>query len=158
MDQRQQERVLARHHTRIRETLQIQSILAHLNELELLTTDERDLLLNPLYTPSYKKDCLVQWLPQKGRNALHRFIVCLKRSSSDALGHEELAKLLERREHTRVPVNVLRPIISSELDIDFTEDNFERPRPINVWIIARLSKTMSRYICACMCVYMYIPY
>ena len=100
-------RILALHHTRIRETLQIQSILAHLNELGLLTANERDVLLNPLYTESCKKDCLVQWLPQKGRNALHRFIVCLQRSSSDALGHEELARLLGRRGHTCVTV---RPI------------------------------------------------
>ena len=81
MDQRQQGRILA---LRIRETLQIQSILAHLNELGLLTANERDVL--------------------KGRNALHRFIVCLQRSSSDALRHEELARLLGRRGHTRVTV------------------------------------------------------
>ena len=30
-----------------------------------------------------------------GRDALHKFIVCLQRSSNDAIGHIELALLLE---------------------------------------------------------------
>lgn len=102
MEQREQEKVLARHHPNIRDSLQVQPIFAHLNQMGLLTENEREFLLSPVHTRLYKVDSLIQWLPQKGRDSLHRFIVCLKRSSVDARGHKELARQLERGSRTRI--------------------------------------------------------
>ena len=113
MEQRQQERILARYHTNLHDSLQIGPIFAHLNAMGLLTENEREILLNLVYTRQYKIDCLVQWLPRKGRDALHRFIVCLKRSSVDASGHKELARLLKRGSWVRI--SAYRPD-GSELD------------------------------------------
>ena len=96
MDQGLQARILARCHTRIRATLDIDAIFPHLNEQGLLTHNETYILRNNLHTVQYRIDCLVQWLPRKGTDALSRFIVCLRMSSGDALGHEELANLLDR--------------------------------------------------------------
>ena len=96
MDQGLQARILARCHTRIRATLDIDAIFPHLNGQALLTDNEINILRNNLHTVQYRIDCLVQWLPRKGRDALSRFIVCLRMSSGDALGHEELADLLDQ--------------------------------------------------------------
>ena len=95
MDQGIQARILARCHTRIRTNLDIDAIFPHLNEQELLTDNEIYILQNNLHTIQERIDCLVQWLPRKGRDGLSRFIACL-RSSRDALGHEELADLLNQ--------------------------------------------------------------
>ena len=89
-----QEKILAHCHPRIRNSLDIQAILPHLNQQDLLTSDERDILLqNSHSTRCNKIDHLLQWLPRKGEDALERFIQCL-RSSSEGTGHRELATLL----------------------------------------------------------------
>ena len=105
MDQGIQARILARCHTRIRTTLDIDAIFPHLNEQALLTDNEIYILRNNLHTIQDRIDYLVQWLPRKGRDGLSRFIACL-RSSRDALGHEELAKLLDQEVRSAtVPTN-----------------------------------------------------
>ena len=97
MDPQIQRNILNRVHSSIRNSLQIEAIFSYLKEQELLSDHEADSLLNPFHTRVYKINCLLQWIPQKGRDALHRFIVCLQRSSNEAIGHRELATLLERR-------------------------------------------------------------
>ena len=95
LDRRLQDRVLAHGHTSLRDTLELKAVFPHLNAQGLLTDEQRDYLLNEHRTRHDKIDHLVQWIPQKGRDALYRLIVCLEASSDDALGHRELATSLE---------------------------------------------------------------
>ena len=95
MEQSEQVKILTSLHARIRDTVNIGAILPHLNEKALLTVQEGEILTNSNFTVYDKIDRLVQWVPRKGTDALSRFILCLRRSSGDALGHGELVKLLE---------------------------------------------------------------
>ena len=120
MDRRTQELVLARCHTVLRDNLNIQSIFPHLTAKRLLTSGERNYLLNDYHSPQDKIDRVVQWIPRKGRDALIRFIECLEASSDDARGHKELTELLEKCgiEETAPFIMDPQPRSSSELYSD----------------------------------------
>ena len=120
LDRRLQDRVLARGHTSLRDTLWLAAVFPHLNAQGLLTDGQRYYLLNEHRTRHDKIDHLVQWIPQKGRDALYRLIVCLEASSDDALGHRELATSLENFAYeeidcTKPRIHANDPHRSSEL-------------------------------------------
>ena len=96
MDVDAQRRVLNRSYQRLRRGLDVESVYPYLNEQGLLSEHERDILLNPYHTRQFKIDKLLQWIPMKGSGALDKFIDCLRKSSTEARGHEELADLLQR--------------------------------------------------------------
>ena len=117
LDSRLQDRVLAHGHTSLRGTLDLKAVFPHLNAQGLLTVEQRDYLLNELHTRHDKIDHFVQWIPQKGRDALYRLIVCLEASRDDALGHRELATLLENfayEEIDCIPRPKPKPIIPAD--------------------------------------------
>ena len=91
-----QGRIMAKHHSAIRRSLQVDAVYPHLNEQGLLSDHEKEILLNPYHTRQYKTDRILQWIPRKGSGALDRFIECLRRSSREARGHGELADELQR--------------------------------------------------------------
>ena len=95
MDVDAQRRVLNRSHQRLRRGLDVESVYPYLNEQGLLSEHERDIVLNPYHTRQFKIDKLLQWIPMKGNGALDKFIDCLRRSSTEARGLEELADLLQ---------------------------------------------------------------
>ena len=95
MDPQRQRYILNSLHSSISRSLVIQPIFSHLHEQQLLSDHEEDILLNPYHTRSFKINHLLRWIPMNGRDALHKFILCLQRSSDDAIGHRELALLLE---------------------------------------------------------------
>ena len=91
----QQERVLDARYQDIQDCLNLDEIFPHLCQHHLLTSTEKQELLNPMYTSNHKIRKLMMWIPRKGRNALHHFIICL-RHSADGTGHLELADKLEK--------------------------------------------------------------
>ena len=102
---KQQERILDARYQDIQDCLNLDDIFPHLCQHHLLTSAEKQELLNPMYTSNYKIHKLMTWIPRKGCDALHHFIICL-RHSADGTGHQELADKLEkearkgRRQHT----------------------------------------------------------
>ena len=92
---KQQEQVLDAHYRDIQDCLNLDEIFPHLCQHHLLTSTEKQELLNPMYTSNHKIRKLMMWIPRKGRNALHHFIICL-RHSADGTGHLELADKLEK--------------------------------------------------------------
>lgn len=91
----QQERVLDARYQDIQDCLNLDEIFPHLCQHHLLTSTEKQELLNPMYTSNYKIHKLMMWIPRKGSNALYHFITCL-RHSADGTGHQELADKLEK--------------------------------------------------------------
>ena len=101
---KQQERVVDARYRDIQDGLNLDEIFPHLCQHHLLTSAEKQELLNPMYTSNHKIHKLMMWIPRKGSNALHHFIICL-RQSADGTGHLELADKLEKearkgRRHT----------------------------------------------------------
>ena len=92
---KQQERVLDSCSQDIQDCLNLDEIFPHLCQHCLLTSTEKQELLNQTYTTNHKIHKLMMWIPRKGSNALHHFIVCL-RHSADGTGHLELADKLEK--------------------------------------------------------------
>ena len=114
LDRRLQDRVLAHGHTSLRGTLDLKAVFSHLNAQGLLTDEQRDYLLNEHRTRHDKIDHLVQWIPQKGSDALYWLIVCLEASSDDALGHRELATSLENFAYEEIDCIPRPPRIPTE--------------------------------------------
>ena len=83
----------------IREGLNISTIHQFLFKHRLATApEERELLLNPLISPTEKKDKLLyQWLMQKGDDSLGRFVKALKESAKEEPTHETLAQKIEAK-------------------------------------------------------------
>ena len=101
---KQQEQILDAHQQDIQDCLNLDEIFPRLCQHCLLTSTEKQEHLNPMYTSNHKIRKLLMWIPQKGPNALHRFITCL-RVSADGTAHQELADKLEKeirtgRQHT----------------------------------------------------------
>ena len=92
---KQQERVLDSCFQDIQDCLNLDEIFPHLCQHCLLTSNEKQELLNQTYTTNHRIHKLMMWIPRKGSNALHRFITCL-RHSADGTGHLELADKLEK--------------------------------------------------------------
>ena len=94
---KQQERVLDSCFQDVQDCLNLDEIFPHLCQHHLLTSAEKQELLNQTYTTNRRIHRLMMWIPQKGSNinALHRFIICL-RHSADGTGHLELADKLEK--------------------------------------------------------------
>ena len=93
---KQQEQVLDARYRDIQDCLNLDEIFPHLCQHHLLTSAEKQELLNPMYTSNHKIHKLITWIPRKGCDALHRFIICLKHSA-DGTGHLELADTLEKQ-------------------------------------------------------------
>ena len=92
---KQQERVLDSCSQDIQDCLNLDEIFPHLCQHCLLTSAEKQELLNQTYTTNHRIHKLMMWIPRKGSNALHHFIICL-RQSADGTGHLELADKLEK--------------------------------------------------------------
>ena len=117
LDRLIQDRVLAHGHAALR-ALDIRAIYPYLRDQGLLTDEQGDYLLNEHHSPQARIDRLVQWIPQKGGDALFRFIECLKASSDDALGHGELATLLEKLARVEINRQPQRPREPGPIYID----------------------------------------
>lgn len=74
-------------------SLNVDSLLPHLQKERLLTHEEFEALIHPLKTSHEKKNILLSILPTKGENAYERFLTCLT-NSDDHSGHSYLVKLL----------------------------------------------------------------
>ncbi len=74
-------------------SLNIDSLLPHLQKERLLTHEEFEALIHPLKTGLEKKNILLSILPSKGEHAYDRFLTCLT-NSDDHSGHSYLVKLL----------------------------------------------------------------
>lgn len=85
--------------TEIRESLNISTLLPFLLKNSLATaSEERELLLNRLISPTEKKDKLLyQWLLQKGDDSLGRFVKALRESAQEEPTHEEIARKIEAK-------------------------------------------------------------
>ena len=90
--------VLRSLHPQICQQLNLRAIIPHLNEQRLLVRIEYEQLRNELFTTEERKNKLIEWLPNKGSDALTRFIACLQKSAEGTgTGHHELAKALEKQ-------------------------------------------------------------
>ena len=89
--------------------INIKAIFPFLIEQKLITSDEREHLLNPHHSDGDKVNKLMVWLPKKGPDALTRFIQCLE-DSSDGTGHEVLAKKIRKAMYEKA-ITVLREYI-----------------------------------------------
>ena len=92
---KQQEQVLDAHYQDIQDCLNLDEVFPHLCQHHLLTSTEKQELLNQTSITNHKIRKLMMWIPPKGPNALHHFITCL-RHSADGTGHQELADKLEK--------------------------------------------------------------
>ena len=92
---KQQEQILDAHQQDIQDCLNLEEVFPHLCQHCLLTSTEKQELLNQTSTTNHKIRKLMMWIPRKGSNALHSFIICL-RHSADGTGHQELADKLEK--------------------------------------------------------------
>lgn len=83
----------------IRESLNISTLPQFLFKHRLATApEERELLLNPLISPTEKKDKLLYlWLLQKGDDSLGRFVKALRESAQEEPTHEEIARKIEAK-------------------------------------------------------------
>ena len=89
-------RVLQKCHFKLRNELNVPSLLPYLNQYRLITTDFHEQLTLQA-THAEKVDKLVAELPRSGTDFLERFIKCLRESVEDEPGtsHGQIAEALE---------------------------------------------------------------
>ena len=90
------ERVLKKYHFRLRNELNVLSLLPYLNKYHLITAEFHDELTLQT-THAVKVDRLVAELPRIGGDFLERFIKCLRESIEEepATSHGQIADALE---------------------------------------------------------------
>ncbi len=90
-------KALRKHSRDLIECMNVQSLLPHLQEQELLTTHEYEKLTQEVHTktPCELNHLLLRILPTKGEYAFERFLKCLT-GADEHLGHRQLVKLLRR--------------------------------------------------------------
>ncbi|XP_064390161.1 uncharacterized protein LOC135338050 isoform X3 [Halichondria panicea] len=76
-------------------SLNVDSLLPHLQKERLVTHEEFQTLIHPSKTSQEKKNFLLSILPSKGENAYEGFLTCLT-NADDHSGHSYLVKLLTR--------------------------------------------------------------
>ena len=74
-------------------SLNVNSLLPHLQCEDLLTSEELDFLVSIHKTNFDKKQFLLSILPSKGENAYKRFVRCLSQDTEHS-GHADLVKML----------------------------------------------------------------
>ena len=98
------EEVLFACHRLFRKLLHIEEIVPCLGRYSLLTSDDRDVLLHPHWTPRMKIDHILNILPRKGRKWFEIFITALTESAEGTgSAHEDLVRALRREKARRVP-------------------------------------------------------
>ena len=88
-----QKRTLVKNHLLLREKLDVDAILPHLDANELLTVDDRDLLMNITRIQSEKINYLIHVLPKKSYGWFDKFLDCLDKSTCGT-GHVDIKQAL----------------------------------------------------------------
>ena len=84
---------LVKNHLLLREKLDVDAILPHLDANELLTVDDRDLLMNITWIQSEKINYLIRVLPKKSYGWFDKFLDCLDKSTCGT-GHVDIKQAL----------------------------------------------------------------
>ena len=82
-------------HVILTNSLDVNTILPHMNKYNLLTRPENEKLTNPYNTTSDKVNYLVEILPRKGNGWLDKLICCLK-DSTEGTGHSKIIEELQQ--------------------------------------------------------------
>ena len=89
------EELLMKYNSELMKSLNVNSLLPHLQCEQLLTSAEVDFLISTQKTNYDKKQYLLSILPSKGENAYERFVRCLSQDTEHS-GHADLVKKLTR--------------------------------------------------------------
>ena len=89
------QKILDTCHLELTTCMDIQTLLPHLRQEQLVTMAESEVLRNPTKTKTEKNQFLLSILPSKGENTFERFVKCLE-EAGEHTGHSHLAELLKK--------------------------------------------------------------
>lgn len=92
MEEKQKKSLLV-HYSLLIKKIDIGALLPHLVTMDLLTDDDKEVLMNIARTLTEKIHHLVDVLPRKAFGWFDKFLECLKRSTSGT-GHSDIIKVL----------------------------------------------------------------
>ena len=113
-------KLLQEHHSDLREWLNIPALIPLLRKQELITAEEWE-EISGKQTRLLKIDQLIQILPQKGKLACMKFIICLE-SETEHPAHKELAVKLKK---TQLRYGQQQMIRKTTTDSDVTKTDLK---------------------------------